>query len=340
MRILVTGGCGFIGSALVRFLLGSRRDIAVVNLDALTYSGNLDNLEGLEHEARHVFVEGDVRDEALVRRLAADCDAVLHLAAESHVDRSIADPRPFMETNVVGTQVLLDAVRAAWAGTDAPHRRVVIVSTDEVYGAVGLDAPGPLDETAPLRPGNAYAASKAAGDLVALAARHVHGMNVVIVRATNNFGPRQFPEKIIPLFVTNLLQGRTVPLYGDGRHVRDWLAVDDCCEGIWLALEKGRAGEIYNVAGGNQRDNLALTRDILRLLGHGEASIARVPDRLGHDLRYWIDDRKARTELGYLPSRSAWPEALAATVEWYRDNERWWRRVMSGEYRRGRHASA
>ena len=257
MRILLTGGCGFIGSSLVRFLL--RRDAAttIVDLDALTYSGRLANLEGLEDVGRHAFVRGDVRDAGLVASLVEDCDAVVHVAAESHVDRSIADARPFVETNVVGTQVLLDAARHAWSRRGV-NGRFLLVSTDEVYGSLPLDDASRFTEESPLRPSSAYAASKAAADLLTLAASRTHGMDVVVTRSSNNFGPRQFPEKVIPLFVTRLLTGGKAPLYGDGRNVRDWIHVEDHCEGIALALERGRSGEVYNLAASNERSNLEL----------------------------------------------------------------------------------
>ncbi|RMH27958.1 MAG: dTDP-glucose 4,6-dehydratase [Planctomycetota bacterium] len=326
--ILVTGGAGFIGSNFVRFVREQRPDWTIMNLDALTYSGNLENLADLDGDARHRFVRGDIRDAGAVRPLMDGVDAVVHFAAESHVDRSIHDSAPFITTNVQGTQVLLDAARDAGVG------RFVHVSTDEVYGSLPLDRPDlAFTEQTPLAPNSPYAASKAASDLLVRAAHHTFGMDTVITRCSNNFGPFQFPEKVIPLFVTNLIRGEPVPLYGDGKNVRDWLHVEDHCEAILAVLERGRAGEVYNIGGNNERSNLELTREILRLMGAGDEMIRPVADRPGHDRRYAIDASKIRDELGWAPTRSAWPEALEATVAWYREHEPWWRRVRSGEYR-------
>lgn len=328
MRLLVTGGAGFIGSNFIRFLLRERPAWEIVNLDALTYSGNLENLAGIEGEARYEFVRGDIRDAAVIDPLMERCDAVAHLAAESHVDRSIIDSRPFIESNVLGTQSLLDAARRAGG------RRFLHVSTDEVYGDLPIDRPDLLfTEETPLAPSSPYSASKAASDLLAGAAHHTFGSDVVITRCSNNFGPYQFPEKVIPLFVTNLIGGEKVPLYGDGRNVRDWLHVDDHAEALLAVLERGRSGEVYNIGGNNERSNLDLTRAILEIMGFGDEMIRPVKDRLGHDRRYAIDASKIKRELGWEPSRSAWPGALEATVEWYRDNPGWWKRVRSGAYR-------
>jgi len=328
MRVLVTGGAGFIGSNLVRFILAERPDWDVVNLDALTYSGNLENLSDIEDHPRYEFVRGDIRDADTVDPLMDRCDAVLHLAAESHVDRSIIDSRPFIDTNVVGTQALLDAARRAGG------RRFVHVSTDEVYGDLPIDRPDLLfTETTPIAPSSPYSASKAASDLLARAAHHTFGAEVMITRCSNNFGPYQFPEKVIPLFVTNLIQGEQVPLYGDGKNVRDWLHVDDHAEAIVTVLEKGTPGEVYNIGGNNERSNLELTHAILDIMGKGQDMIRPVKDRLGHDRRYAIDASKIKDELGWEPTRSAWPGALEATVAWYRDNPSWWERVRSGAYR-------
>ena len=331
-HILVTGGAGFIGANFVRFLLEQRPDVRVTNLDALTYSGNLDNLAGLEDEPRYRFVHADIADREAVARCVAEADAVVHMAAESHVDRSIQDASPFIRTNVLGTQTLLDAARAAWGEDDG--RRFLYVSTDEVYGSLPLDRPERrFTEDTPLAPNSPYAASKAAGDMLVRAAHHTFGLNTLTTRCSNNFGPYQFPEKVIPLFVTNLLQGESVPLYGDGRNVRDWLHVLDHCEAILAVLERGEPGEVYNVGGDNERSNLELTRLILELMDEGEERIRHVTDRLGHDLRYAIDASKIERELGWRPTRSAWPEALQATVDWYIENAAWWRRVKSGAYR-------
>ena len=331
MKILLTGGCGFIGSNFVRFVLGARGDVSIVNLDALTYSGNPENLADLEGDNRYRFVKGDIRDLDLMAELIRACDAVVHMAAESHVDRSIIDARPFIETNVLGTQTLLDALRRADPGNT---KRFVHVSTDEVYGSLPLDRPDLLfTEDTPTDPKSPYAASKAASDFLVRAAVHTFGVNACITNCSNNFGPYQFPEKVIPLFVTNLVEGKKVPLYGDGLNVRDWLHVDDHCEAILAVLERGQRGRTYNIGGNNQRSNIDLTRQILAIMGFGDEMIEPVKDRPGHDRRYAIDAGRIERELGWTPSRSAWPDALADTVAWYKDNPQWWRRVKSGAYR-------
>jgi len=335
-HILVTGGAGFIGANFVRFVLRERPETRVTNLDCLTYSGNLENLAGLENEPRYTFVKGDIRDRAVVGPLMEACDAVVHMAAESHVDRSIMDSEPFISTNVMGTQTLLDAARRAHdgKGLGAGSGRFLYVSTDEVYGSLPLDSPDvKFTEDTPLAPNSPYAASKAAGDMLVRAAHHTFGMDVVTTNCSNNFGPYQFPEKVIPLFVTNLIQGERVPLYGDGLNVRDWLHVEDHCEAVLTALERGVSGETYNVGGNNERSNLELTHAILEIMGRGEEMIRPVQDRPGHDRRYAIDASKIRRELGWEPTRSAWPGALEQTVRWYVENEQWWRRVRSGAYR-------
>lgn len=328
MRALVTGGAGFIGSNFTRFLLRQRPEAEVVVLDALTYSGNLENLAGLEDDPRFTFVKGDICDRELVEDLCRRCDAVVHFAAESHVDRSILDSTPFVRTNVQGTQTLLDAARAAGL------ERFVHVSTDEVYGELPLDRPElKFTEETPLAPNSPYAASKAASDLLVRAAWRTFSFPATITRCSNNFGPYQFPEKVIPLFVTNLLEGQSVPLYGDGLNVRDWIHVEDHCEAVLAVLEAGAPGEVYNIGGNNERSNLELTRAILEIMGCGQERIRRVQDRPGHDRRYAIDATKIQRELGWAPSRSDWPQALERTVQWYRDNESWWRSVKSGAYR-------
>jgi len=325
--ILVTGGAGFIGANFVRLVLRERPDWRVVNLDALTYSGNLENLAGFENDPRHEFVKGDICDRDVVTPLMSRADAVVHYAAESHVDRSIIDSTPFIRTNVLGTQTLLDAAR------EQGVQRFVHVSTDEVYGSLPLEREDlKFKEDSPLRPNSPYAASKAASDLLARAAFKTFGLPVIVTRCSNNFGPYQFPEKVIPLFVTNLLQGEKVPLYGDGLNVRDWLHVEDHAEAVLKVLEEGDPGEIYNIGGNNERSNLELTRTILSLMGKDDSFIRYVKDRPGHDRRYAIDASKLHRELGWRPTRSAWPEALEATIAWYRENESWWRRVKSGEY--------
>ena len=304
-RILVTGGCGFIGANFVRLEREAYPDLEITNLDALTYAGNPDNLAGLESEPRYRFVRGDVADRAMVLKLVAegDFDAIVHFAAESHVDRSIDDATPFLRTNVVGTQCLLDAVRAA--GTP----RYVQVSTDEVYGTLKPDE-SPFSEATPLAPNSPYAASKAGADLLVRAAHHTHGMNTVITRCSNNYGPYQFPEKLIPLFVTNALADIPLPVYGDGRQVRDWIHVADHCRGVDAALRRGRPGEIYNFGGRSERYNIDVTRAVLKLTGKPESLIRHVTDRPGHDRRYAVDCSKAEAELGWRrppPSKTAWP---------------------------------
>ncbi len=324
--VLVTGGAGFIGSNLVRFLLRERPDARIINLDALTYAGRLENLADVQDEPRHRFVHGDVCDAALVEKLMEECGAVVHLAAESHVDRSIVDSRPFVRTNVEGTRTLLDAARRAGG------RRFVQASTDEVYGSLPLDRPElRFTEESPLRPSNPYAASKAAADLLVRVYHRTFGLEAIIARSSNNFGPCQLPEKVIPLFATNLFAGRKVPLYGDGRNVRDWLHVEDHCEALLAVLERGRPGEVYNIGADNGHSNLELTRALLELTGHGEEMIERVADRPGHDLRYALDASKIERELGWRATRSAWPAALAETVRWYRENPGWWKSARSGD---------
>jgi len=333
-NILVTGGCGFIGANFIRLALQTRSDIKITNLDVLTYSGNPENLAEIQNDPRYTFVHGDIRDEVLVAKLFAECEAVVHFAAESHVDRSILDSKPFIESNVLGTQILLDAARKAWGNSGSGGGRFIHVSTDEVYGDLPLDRPDLLfTESTPINAHSPYSASKAASDLLVLAAHHTFGLNVNITRCSNNFGPYQFPEKVIPLFVTNLIEDKQVPLYGDGRNVRDWLHVDDHCEAILTVLEKGVSGEVYNIGGNNERSNLELTHMILDVMGKGKDMIRPVEDRLGHDRRYAIDPTKIKTQLGWEPTRSSWPEALEATVKWYVDNANWWQRVKSGAYR-------
>jgi dTDP-glucose 4,6-dehydratase len=326
--LLVTGGAGFIGSNFIRFVFEQRPNWNIVNYDALTYAGNRDNLAEYEGDPRYTFIHADIRDRAAVESAITQyqCDTVVHFAAESHVDRSIMDSGPFISTNVGGTQVMLDASRAAGS-----IKRFVHIGTDEVYGELPLDRPDLLfTEETPIQPSSPYSSSKAASDLLALAYHHTFGMDVVVTRCSNNFGPYQYPEKVIPLFVTNLFDGKKVPLYGDGKNVRDWLHVTDHCEAILTVLEKGKPGEVYNVGGNNERNNNELTRMILKCTGHGEEMIQPVPDRLGHDRRYAIDASKIKRELGWQPTRSAWPEALKATVEWYRANESWWRPLKEG----------
>jgi dTDP-glucose 4,6-dehydratase len=318
MRILVTGGAGFIGSHYVRSLLTGRypgyEAARVTVLDKLTYAGNLANLAPVKDSPNLRFVEGDILDVRLVDELVADADAVVHFAAESHVDRSILGASDFVLTNVVGTQTLLDAALRHRLG------KFVHVSTDEVYGSIES---GSWPETHPLEPSSPYSASKASSDLLARAYARTHGLDVSITRCSNNYGPYQFPEKVIPLFVTNLLDGRKVPLYGDGRNVRDWLHVDDHCRGIQLVLDKGRAGEVYNIGGGTELANTELTELLLAACGADWAAVEPVEDRKGHDRRYSVDITKISGELGYQP-RVPFSQGLADTVAWYRDHRAWW----------------
>jgi dTDP-glucose 4,6-dehydratase len=315
MRLLVTGGAGFIGVNFVRYVLGSQPDVRVTNLDALTYAGNLASLADVADDPRYRFVRGDVCDAALVDELVADADAVVHFAAESHVDRSIDGPAEFLRTNVTGAGVVFEACRRAGV------ERVLHISTDEVYGSV--DEPGRFVEGDALEPNSPYSASKAAADLLARSYRITYGFPITVTRTANNFGPFHFPEKMIPLFVTNLIDGLPVPLYGDGRNVRDWTYVLDNVAAQWLVLTEGVPGEVYNVGAGNELTNRELTFRLLERLGAGEDMIRHVPDRPGHDLRYAVDTSKVRA-LGWAPSHTL-DEALDATVAWYRDNPDWWR---------------
>lgn len=325
--ILVTGGMGFIGSNLVRRILETRDDATVVNLDALTYAGNAENLADLEENDRHVFVKGDICDREAVDSLldSNGVTHVMHLAAESHVDRSILGAEAFVRTNVMGTQVLLDACRSAGI------ERFLHCSTDEVYGDLG-EAGGLFREDTPLAPNSPYSASKAASDMLVRAAHHTHGMDVVTTRCSNNYGPYQFPEKLIPLMIANALEGAALPIYGDGKNIRDWLYVVDHADALLCVLENGAAGRVYNIGGNCEQENLAIVRAILDAVGASDDLIEFVEDRLGHDRRYAIDASRIREELGWEPGFT-FEEALPATVEWYVSNREWWERVRSGEYR-------
>jgi len=319
---VVTGGAGFIGSNFVRFMLDRYDDVEVVNLDKLTYAGNLENLRDVEDDPRYSFVRGDICDAAVVGETLRGADAVVNFAAETHVDRSISGPQDFIRTDVLGTHTLLEAVR------ELEISRYLQISTDEVYGSTEV---GAFTEESDLDPSSPYSASKAGADLLVLASHRTFGTPVVITRSSNNYGAWQFPEKIIPLFITNAIDDLPLPVYGDGLNVRDWLHVDDNCAGIDLVLREGAAGEIYNVGGGNEVRNLALTRRILELLGKGEDLIRHVADRPGHDRRYAVDCTKLRA-LGWRPEVE-FEAGLARTVEWYRDHTQWWRPIKSGEWR-------
>jgi dTDP-glucose 4,6-dehydratase len=320
-RLLITGGAGFIGSNFVRKLLGTTDRVEVIVLDNLSYAGNLRNLDGLETDDRFNFVQGDIADEHAVEPLAARVDAIVNFAAESHVDRSIEAPDAFIRTDVYGTFVLLEAARRHG------HQRYLQVSTDEVYGDVSA---GSSVETDAVRPRSPYAASKASGDLLVMAYHTTYGVQAVISRASNNFGPFQYPEKVIPLFVTNAIDDEDLPLYGDGQQVRDWLFVEDHCEALMLLLERGAPGQIYNVGGGNELTNIELTRAILARLGKPLSLIRRVADRPGHDRRYSLNCSKI-ADLGWRPAHE-FAAALDETIDWYVHHETWWRPLKSGEF--------
>jgi dTDP-glucose 4,6-dehydratase len=327
MKLLVTGGAGFIGSAFVRWVLQEYASLRVVNLDKLTYAGNLDNLIPVAANPRYRFVRGDICDASLVDSLITESqpDAVIHFAAESHVDRSILSPEPVFNTNLRGTFTLLEAARTHKVG------RFVHVSTDEVYGS--LEEPLEADETFPLRPSSPYSASKAGSDLLALSYFATYRLPVILTRASNNYGPYQFPEKLIPLMISNALEDRPLPIYGDGLHVRDWLYVEDHCQAIASVLEKGGEGEIYNIGGNCTLPNRQVVRKILAATDKPESLMMSVEDRPGHDRRYALSSGKIMQEIGWRP-QVPFEEGLARTVAWYRQNQQWVRRVKTGEYHR------
>jgi len=320
-KIMVTGGCGFIGCNFIRYVLGRYPEVQVVNLDLLTYAGSTLNLADMESDPRYIFVQGDVADGEAVRRAMDGADAVVHFAAESHVDRSIQGPAVFVRTNVVGTQVMLDAALEVKPGV------FVQISTDEVYGSLG--ATGRFSETSPLEPNSPYSASKAGADLLALAYKHTFGLPVVVTRCSNNYGPYQYPEKLIPLFVHNALAGRPLPLYGDGMNVRDWIHVMDHCAAVDLVMRGGRPGEVYNIGADSEKANIDITKAILGGLGKPESLISYVEDRLGHDRRYAIDSSKIRSELGWKPGYR-FEQGLADTIKWYVENQEWCKKVLEG----------
>lgn len=340
-NVLVTGGAGFIGSSFVRYLLERREDLErLVNLDLLTYAGNLENLEDCRHDARYRFVRGDVRDRGLLEGLFREYgfDTVVHFAAETHVDRSITEPEVFLTTNILGTQALLDTAKAHW-NTEPGDKysreyragvRFLQISTDEVYGALGET--GRFTEDSPLAPNSPYAASKASAELLARAYHRTFGLPVNITRCSNNYGPRQFPEKLIPLMIHNALEDKALPIYGDGRQVRDWLYVEDHCAALAAVLDRAAPGEAYNIGGGCERTNLEVVRLILRTLGKPESLITRVRDRPGHDRRYAVDASRLQRELGWRPSRS-FERGLEETVQWYLAHPGWVERVTGGAYR-------
>jgi len=324
--LFITGGAGFIGSAFVRVALEELADCQIVNFDALTYAGNPENLEGLDTR-RHRFVHGDICDrDAVLAALDDQTDVVVNFAAESHVDRSIHSAHEFINTNVLGTQVLLDAAR------ERKVERFIQVSTDEVMGSLPEDENAFFTESSPFEPNSPYAASKAAAEHLVRAAHHTFGLDTVITRCGNNYGPRQFPEKFLPLMLANAMNDQPIPVYGDGQNVRDWIYVDDHCRAILLALQKGRSGAVYNIGARNERRNLDVTHSVLDALGKPRSLIQFVKDRLGHDRRYAIDPTLIETELGWQP-RETWESGLGKTIEWYRDNSAWLERVRSGAYR-------
>lgn len=315
MKILVTGGCGFIGSNFIRYMLKDTEH-EIINLDALTYSGNPDNLKGVEKNKRYRFVKGRVEDKKLVSDLVQDVEYLVNFAAESHVDRSIRDPRPFMVTNIEGTATLIEACR------QSNIKKIVHISTDEVYGELGET--DRFVESLPLLPNSPYSASKASADLIIRAYHETYGLPVSTARPSNNYGYYQFPEKFIPLAITNLLEDKPVPVYGEGKNIRDWIFVEDCCEGIAAILDRGKHGEVYNVGGESEKRNIDIVKIILRLLGKNESCIKFVKDRPGHDYRYALDNTKIRKELGWAPKINL-EAGLGRTVEWYKNYPSWWK---------------
>ena len=324
--LFVTGGAGFIGSAFVRLVLEENNDIEIVDFDALTYAGNLENLNGVDG-SRHTFVRGDICDrQAVLGALPDNCDAVFNFAAESHVDRSIHSADEFLRTNIIGTQVLLDAARSKNV------RRFIQVSTDEVMGSLPDESDDYFTEDSPLEPNSPYAASKASAEFVVRAARETFGIDTVVTRCGNNYGPRQFPEKLIPLMIANAVNDDPLPVYGDGKNVRDWIFVDDHCRAIWKAYESGLSGEAYNIGSRNEKYNIDVVKSILDALGKPHSLITFVTDRLGHDRRYAIDPSKAENELGWKPAMT-WEKGLQTTIDWYLNNQEWVDHIRNGEYR-------
>jgi dTDP-glucose 4,6-dehydratase len=324
--IFVTGGAGFIGSAFIHLTLRETSDVKIINFDALTYAGNLENLKGLDN-SRHQFVKGDICDkQAVLQALPDETDVIFNFAAESHVDRSISSASEFVLTNVLGTQVLLDAARAKNV------RRFVQVSTDEVMGSLPEDDEAFFTEDSPLEPNSPYAASKAAAEHFVRATRETFGLDTVITRCGNNYGQRQFPEKLIPLMIANAMNDEPLPVYGDGKNVRDWIFVEDHARAIWLAFEKGKSGGIYNIGARNERQNIEVVKSILDALDKPHSLIKFVTDRLGHDRRYAIDTAKTENELGWKPLTS-WEEGLQKTIEWYQENQDWVKHIRNGAYR-------
>lgn len=327
MRILVTGGCGFIGSNFIRYALGNDPDVSIINVDKLTYAGNLENLSDLSTDPRYRFIRGDIAEASLMEELIRnEIDAIVNFAAESHVDRSIEDPAAFMKTNVFGTFVLLEAVRKTSGGQKI---RFLHISTDEVYGSLGET--GAFTEETSLAPNSPYSASKTAADMMVRAYYHTYGLRVLTTRCSNNYGPYQFPEKLIPLMVSNAMEDRELPIYGDGLNVRDWIYVEDHCCALNKVLREGRPGEVYNIGGQNERTNLHVAKTILDSLGKPHSLIRFVADRPGHDRRYAIDFSKIKRELGWIPEVS-FEEGMRHTIEWYQAHPDWWKKIKTGEY--------
>jgi len=324
MRILITGGAGFIGSNFIRYILNKDKNCEVINLDILSYAGNPENLKDLENNPRYAFIKGDIRDSKTVDEAIKGCDCALNFAAESHVDRSIIDPSEFVRTNVLGAHVLLEAARKAKV------TKFIQISTDEVYGST---EEGSFNENSPLLPNSPYSASKAAAELLCRSYFITFGFPVIITRSSNNFGPYQYPEKFVALSITNLIEGKKIPLYGDGKNVRDWIYVEDNCDAIYFILEKGVYGEAYNIAGGSEMQNIEILNAILKSMGEPLSKIEYVKDRLAHDRRYSLDDSKIR-KLGWKP-KNEFSSALEKTVEWYKNNQDWWKKIKhkSAEYK-------
>jgi len=316
-RILITGGAGFIGSHLIHFILHNRPDYEIVNLDLLTYAGHLDSLKDIVDNEQYTFIQGDICDFPTVESAISNCDCIINLAAETHVDRSIANSTPFMKTNTLGTQVLLENA------LNHSIKKFIQVSTDEVYGSLSLNDPNRFTEQSPLQPNSPYAASKAAADLLTLAYHRTYHLPAIITRCTNNFGPYQYPEKLIPFFVARLLKNKKVPLYGDGLNVRDWIHVIDHAEALLAALEFATPGEIYNIGAENEQSNLNLTKQLIKLCDRDHSQIEFVEDRPGHDRRYAVNPAKIKNNLSWHATRSDWPAALEQTVNWYREHQDW-----------------
>ena len=323
-RILVTGGAGFIGSNFIRYMVNKYSEYEIINLDDLTYCGNLENLKDIENKDNYSFAKGNICDKAVVDELVEKSDYVINFAAESHVDRSISDPEIFIKSNVLGTQVLLNAAKQYGV------EKYIQISTDEVYGSLGKT--GYFKETTPLQPNSPYSASKASGDLITRSYGETFGLPINITRCSNNYGPFQFPEKLIPLMISNALEDKKLPVYGDGKNVRDWLHVYDHCQAIDLVLHDGKLGEVYNIGGNNEKQNIEIVKLILSQLDKDESLIEFVTDRLGHDRRYAIDSNKIQNDLGWSPKYS-FDVGIEQTIQWYLDNQNWTNQIKSGEYK-------